>query len=574
MCTRFIKDAYKQSKKDQDKIIPPEETILRAKKQLQKTNLDILQEVRRIDNNRLGIPVYFSICGTDTFKRTGKRKQMGKGADIAQAQASAIMELIERFSLYDYMQKDTHFRTETYQDIQSNAISFESLVQSVNDTVDQSSPEFRYFSRLPLRWTQSYDLYNETWKYVPFDWFFQINAYNGSSAGNCIEEAIIQGMSELIERHVCDIIFREKPVVPKIDLNTVNDPIAIDLIKRYQQEKIELFVYDYSLNLGIPVLGGIAYDPKTFPDKSEIIWTAGAMSDPSKALCRLLTEIAQLAGDFNSGSTYEPSGLPKLTDINQISEIHPDNSPMVSFTSVFSLSDNNIKIEIMNYLKALQSYLPEVYIINLTHPEIDIPACYTIMPGTRFRERSENACMGMFTAKMITTLFSNRDALKELNHFEKDLPGTYYIPFFQGNLLMNQESYDDALHYFNIALAQDPKGEDLSGIYLYMGMCEKNTGRFQQAIELLKLADEVDPFRTDVINLLGVCYYQCQKYENAIQCFERVLNIDPGSAMDHANLGVNYKALGKKQEAKESFEKALSLDSGITFAWKHLMDLN
>ena len=53
----------------------------------------------------------------------------------------------------------------------------------------------------------------------------------------------------------------------------------------------------------------------TFPEKSEIVWTAGTTPDPQKALSRALSETAQLAGDFNTGSNYIASGLPKFKNL-------------------------------------------------------------------------------------------------------------------------------------------------------------------------------------------------------------------------------------------------------------------
>ncbi|KPA10092.1 YcaO-like domain protein [Candidatus Magnetomorum sp. HK-1] len=572
MSITFLNDAYKRSCLDQDKVITPEETIDRAKKKLQQIDLDILQEIRRIDNNRLGIPVYFSLYGSDAQKSTGKRKQMGKGADPAQAEASAIMEMVERYSLYDFMQQDSHFQTAEYRNLKNNVISFDKIARSVHDDVGIDSREYQFFSELPLRWTQAYDIRNESCPLIPFDWFFQINAYNGSSAGNCMEEAIIQGMSEIIERHVCDIIHREKPPVNRIDINTVDDPIAVDLIRRYHQAGIQLYIFDYSLDTGIPVLGGIAYDPSTFPESSEIVWTSGAMPDPNKSFCRLLTEIAQLSGDFNSNSNYEPSGLPKLTKTGQIDEYHPSMA-IIPFSQLNNISNNNIKTEILNYQNALQSVLPDTYIVDLTHSKIDLPACYTITPGARFRERSANANMGLFTAKLMTSVCPHDIAIKKLDAFDHALPGKYYIPFYKGTLFLSSGAYDEALNCFSSALNREPPGEDLCGTYLYIGICEKNAGHYRRAVNALRYADKIDNFRTDVLNLLGACYYQLQQYENAIDCFERVIKIDPGSAMDHANLGVNYKAIGNHQKAMVSLEKAVSLDPGISFAWEHLLSL-
>ena len=60
-----LRDAYKGYTLDQDKIITPEETVERFRAKLKELDLDILERTIRIDNGRLGIPVYFSICGKD-----------------------------------------------------------------------------------------------------------------------------------------------------------------------------------------------------------------------------------------------------------------------------------------------------------------------------------------------------------------------------------------------------------------------------------------------------------------------------------------------------------------------------
>jgi ribosomal protein S12 methylthiotransferase accessory factor len=567
-----LKDALKQSYRDQDKLIQPEQTVIHAKKQLAKINLDILQETRRIDNNRLGIPVYFSICGADAQKRIGKRKQMGKGADPFQAEASAIMELVERFSLYEFMAQDHYFNINTCHNISSDMIDFETIASSVHDNIDKYAPEFQFFAEIPLRWTTAYELKTNTRCKIPFDWFFQINAYNGSSAGNCIEEAIIQGMSEVVERHACERVLHKNVPIKQIDLASVTDPIAVDLIRRYQKLGIRLQVYDYSMNMGVPILGGVAYDPSTFPHASEIIWTAGAMPDPSRSLCRVLTEIAQLGGDFNTHSNYEPSGLPKLTQIDEIETFHA-NCPVIPFSALPDVSHKNIKIEIINFLSVLNQYFSHFYMIDVTHPVLQLPSIYTIIPGARFRERASHASVGLFTAKLISTHFPAEIALKKLDAFDRAVPKKYYIPFYIGTILMAQSNYSKALESFTHALNRNPVGEDLCGIYLYIGMCEQHAQRYSQAIDALKKADSIDSFRTDVLNLLGVCYYKMNQFHAAIECFERLLDIDPGSAMDHANMGVNYKALGDNKKARQCLEKAVSLDSGIAFAWEHLLQL-
>ena len=59
---------------------------------------------------------------------------------------------------------------------------------------------------------------------IPFDWFYAINEFNGPSAGNCVEEALIQGICEVVERHVSSIISRNRLRTPAIRLESITDP--------------------------------------------------------------------------------------------------------------------------------------------------------------------------------------------------------------------------------------------------------------------------------------------------------------------------------------------------------------
>ena len=93
----ILKDAYKTFTDDQDKIIAPNETLKNVKRKFSRLDLNILEETVRIDNGRLDIPVYFSVCGEDAARLTGTSKQMGKGATPVQAETSAVMELVERY---------------------------------------------------------------------------------------------------------------------------------------------------------------------------------------------------------------------------------------------------------------------------------------------------------------------------------------------------------------------------------------------------------------------------------------------------------------------------------------------
>ena len=105
--------------KDLDKAVSPAQTIAHVRERLAAVNLDILAETRRVDVGRLGIPVYLSVCGADAREIMPTRKQMGKGSSPEQAQASALMELMERFAFFSFWQERPHMIRATWSEAEA-----------------------------------------------------------------------------------------------------------------------------------------------------------------------------------------------------------------------------------------------------------------------------------------------------------------------------------------------------------------------------------------------------------------------------------------------------------------------
>ncbi len=567
-----IKDAFKGYTLDQDKIMSPEQTVARFKHKLEQQDLHILEKTVRIDNGRLDIPVYFSLCGRDALKVTGTKKQMGKGATPRQAEASAVMELAERFSFFSFCNNPNNFITDTFRNVQKDALPFEMIARSVHDESPELEAARGIFEDLPLKWTWGFNLTRNEKVLIPFDWFFTINEFNGPSAGNCVEEALLQGICEIVERHVSALVSHQQLPVPGIIPDSATDAMVKDMLRKYRKENIQLFVSDFTLDTGIPTVGVLAYDPATFPSKSEIVWTAGTTPDPQKAFSRALTEVAQLAGDFNTAANYVASGLPKFVRIEDADYI---TRPSVykSISELPDLSHNNIKIEIENCLRALAKNKLEVLVINTMHPRLEIPAFYTIIPGAHFRERALGTSVGMFSAKIITEKNPPDAALTKLQAMEKILPGKYYLKFYIGSCLLAMEKPDQALARFQEALTLEPNEQDQASIYSYMGVCYKEMGAYQEALNVLAQGERLDQERTDIYNLMGFCNFKLGRHIEAIHCFEKVLGLNPNSAIDYANIGSNYRALGEKQKAMQYYAMALEMDPTIEFARENLAKL-
>jgi len=567
-----LSDAPKRFTADQDKIVPPQETVRRFHDKLTNIDLDILKSTIRIDNGRLDIPVFFSTCGADAVEVIGTKKQMGKGGTPEQAEASAVMELAERFSFFSFSKDPKNFFTDTYLNVKDKAIAFDRIAQSVHDDSDDLPVARKIFENLPLQWTRGYNLTLEQEVLIPFDWFFSINEFNGPSAGNCVEEALSQGICEIIERHTSSIVSHNRLQVAAIRPESATDPLVIEMLQKYKNAGISLYLSDFSHDTGIPTVGAMAYDPSTFPRLSEIVWTAGTTPDPQKALSRALTEVAQLAGDFNTGANYVASGLPKYTAIEDADYIMNPRQE-VDITDLPDLSDDNIKTEVLNCIEALAANAMEVLVINTMHDQLRIPAFYTIIPGAHFRERSLGTSVAMFSAKHI---FENNPAPKAIAQLEKIqsmLPDKYYVHFYLGASHLSINDPATARNYFDKALTLEPTAQDTPSIYSYLGVALKDMGEYRQALEILREGEKLDQERTDIYNLMGFCHFKLKEHPEAISNFQKVIDLDPSSAIDYANIASNYRQMGEKEKAVRYYQMALTLDDSIQFAKDSLAEL-
>ncbi len=570
-------DCFKNYTYDQDKVCTPEETIANFKKRLDEIDLEILTDVQRVDNGRLAIPVYFSVCGKEAYEVIRNKKQMGKGCTVAQSQASACMELAERFSFFSFKQNPNNFILATYAELKEEGmplLELKYLLQSVHDEHTSEETLAKLIGDIPIRWAWGTNLKRREVVLIPYSWFYAINEFNGPSAGNSYEEAILQGLSEIVERHVCAVITRERIKAPRIDPDSITDPVAVDLLKKFTRHGIQVYLNDFTLDTGIPTVGAMAMDPSTFPEASEIVYTAGTTPEPNKALIRALTEVAQLAGDFNTKANYEASGLPKPMSLDEMNYI-VNPGRMVRLADLPDHGDNNMKVEIDNCLAALTKLNMEVFLIDIQHPDLRIPAIYTIVPGAHFRERSTNRNAGLFAAKLAHELISNPDTqIRQLEKMSEILPPSYFIEFYFGKKKAQIGLFDEAIMHFSRSLELDPDEEDMPVICSFMGECLKDMGEFRKALKVLHLGVEHNDEREDLHNLLGFCYYKLEEYESAVTHFQRSIEVDPSKAIDYANLGVNLRKLNRIDEAVHYFKIALAMEPYLELARNHLDELH
>ena len=257
----------------------------------------------------------------------------GKGSTAEQGEASALMEAIERYS--GIFQGDEIRVTRRFTDFPSgdaippNDVLLFSDAQYVSDqcvddrrrTSVPSTPA-QFDRSAKIEWSPVWSLRDERFKYLPTSllYFFyrgpgQINAdSNGCAAGNTLEEAIVQGFLELVERDAYAIWWYNRLQRAEVDLDQFNDSYIRDLQTQLAEAGRRLWVLDVTSDLGIPSFVAILHWMHNSQENIE--FGSGAHFDTRIALLRALTELNQfLSIGLMGGGTGEKSSLDGIHSI-------------------------------------------------------------------------------------------------------------------------------------------------------------------------------------------------------------------------------------------------------------------
>ena len=127
----------------------------------------------------------------------------------------------------------------------------------------------------------------------------------------------------------------------------------------------------------------------------------------------------------------------------------------------------------------------------------------------------------------------------------------------EGNLLMNESKYEDAIKLYDQVLRIDPTSvEALNG----NGLAFNRLGRYEEAITWFDNALKIEPTSAQVLNNKGISLSNLDKFEEAITWFDKAIKIDPNFVDALYNKGGALAELGKYDEAAMWTNKALEID--------------
>jgi ribosomal protein S12 methylthiotransferase accessory factor len=356
-------------------------TLARARRIARKVGVTRLADVTGLDT--LGIPVVSAIRPDGRSLSTSQ----GKGATRDAAIASALMESIEgwhaeRVALPRV--RGTHAQLRARGAVDPRAL-----------------PRARGRLDRDARWTwvPAWDLSRGRAALVPLeavtlDCRFETPpaldvSSNGLASGNHLLEAIAHGLCEVIERDA-EARWRRARGRRHVDLATVDDPVARDLIDRCARAGAAVGVWDLTSDVGVPVYGcALVVDPDEPAWRAlGVYWGFGCHLDPSIALVRALTEAAQTRATYVAGSRddFFPFDYARATDEELARvvwhDLHDRRGPWLDLRRVPRRATPTFEGDLEVLLGLLDDAgARSVLVADLTRAELGVPVVKVIVPG-------------------------------------------------------------------------------------------------------------------------------------------------------------------------------------------------
>jgi ribosomal protein S12 methylthiotransferase accessory factor len=344
-----------------------------------------------------------------------RRASSGKGFSEAQARASALAEALERYSASAHgdeprvratvgemvdrggidprevmMYSEAQYGARTDLPLDNDAV-FDWVPSPVN-------------SGTQLDWSPVWSLSEQRTRYLPTTWLYlghrspglgvhcQADS-NGCAAGNTREEALLQGLCELIERDAAGIWWYNRVSRPSLDIDDFDGSEWAAARSFYKKEGREVWLLDVTNDVRVPTI--VAVSRFAGREEEEILVGLGTHLDVRMAAMRAVSEMNQMytALDVmrrNAGggvNTALASWLKEATVANQ-----PYLVPSAGVTrrrvdyDVVSAPD--IADDVRFICREIESLGMSVLVCDQTRPDVGLPVVKAIAPGLRhFRQR-------------------------------------------------------------------------------------------------------------------------------------------------------------------------------------------
>ncbi len=466
------------------KHIPPDLTFQYALNRMERLPRPILARYFEVEAPS-GIP-QFVFVGTEHFREYVASAVLtnGKGHSESQALASGIMEMTERYSCYKHCSPgNPHVVMISALDaLQNNPFRTEDLFSLLNPTGGIRSDYDDEVRRARLALYQGYVLDGRA-AYLPLSFLRYLSGTNGMAAGNTLEEALLHGICEVVERHCLAMVRQKRLPTASLQWTSIGNPVARDLMERLRKKSRGLLVKDFSLGWGIPVIGLVRK-----VDEKNCLVTAGVASSPDEALVRALTENSQIE---------DPTHFERTSSV----PYHFDQGPQVTWDQMPRFDHGNVKIELERIHDILNEQKMKVFFVETTDEELKIPSAMVFIsgakPGSGHGSRSGFILEGLLFESLV----------------HGDSRG--------------------ARRFVDIGRTFARKGQD-SFLY-YRGMIHLAAGEYKQAIKDIKdgLKGDMDSqTRASCLAAMAICYFLEHRMDAAVDQMLDLSKAHPGFCLE------------------------------------------
>ncbi|MBP6021282.1 MAG: YcaO-related McrA-glycine thioamidation protein [Candidatus Methanomethylophilaceae archaeon] len=364
------------------RTVPPETTVARVIPLLKEAGMTAPEDITGTDD--IGIPV-FSIGRPGA---SAGKYYNGKGPTVEQAEASALMEAMERYSAEQRNGDEVAYGTLAQALEVGRAIDPADMILPVN-VLD------RYLDA-EIAWVEGHEMFRGEPIWVPAcavfypyapDTDLQLFRYhtNGLATGNTIEEAILHSLLELIERDAWSIAEEHNRACNDIRVST--DSAAGALIAKFRAQGVEIHLKNLTSDIGVPTIGAAADDVRT-KDPEMLTIGVGTHLNPEIACIRALTEVAQSRTTHKHGMKINAQlqrntremGYEKIKAVNSL--WYRDLPKAEKLESMKDLSTPYVLDDIEVVLgKLMDAGFDEVAIVDLTREDVGIPCVRAVVPG-------------------------------------------------------------------------------------------------------------------------------------------------------------------------------------------------
>ena len=329
----------------------------------------------------------------------------GKGKTDAQARASALFEALERtlsvWQGHEYRVRGSY--TSIKNGLHPHTLLGFSARQYASRRAASLCPPLLipapFDENEPIEWVPVWSLTEETYSYVPAAYGFMgypethppfcYADSNGNASGITLEEAILQGFFELVERDAAAIYFYNRLRRPAVDLHSFSDPYLADLQHYYRQVlHRDLWVLDVTTDLQVPSFVAVSRHREQHPEA--ILMGFGCHLDPQIAVARALTEINQTlhnapAASGNGPTHRNDTGGASWMQTATLAEhpyLAPDqNLPVKTATDYPRLWSEDLLDDVRTCVDRAAQCNLAVYVLDLTREDIGVPVVKVISPG-------------------------------------------------------------------------------------------------------------------------------------------------------------------------------------------------